>query len=70
MAMVAAGRFRAFAAVAAAGAVGVGLTVRHQAARLRANDIAQRATSSAEAATTRPGPPNLYVSVDRSGGGI
>ncbi|CAK7214647.1 hypothetical protein SCUCBS95973_002218 [Sporothrix curviconia] len=58
-------RLRAVAIVAAVAAVGIGLTVHRQSNALRANELAQRKTGSLATAS-----PNLYVSVDRSGGGI
>lgn len=60
------------AVIAAVAAVGIGYTVRRNSNRLRENELAQQRARSGASATpaTTTGPPNLYVSVDRSGGGI
>ncbi|CAK7211826.1 hypothetical protein SBRCBS47491_001254 [Sporothrix bragantina] len=62
-------RLRTIAIIGAVAAVGIGLTVRRQSNALRANELAQQQRRAASSATTT-GSPNLYVSVDRSGGGI
>ncbi|OAA62579.1 hypothetical protein SPI_04119 [Niveomyces insectorum RCEF 264] len=70
-------RLRTAALITAVGAVGAGLAVRYQARALRNNELAQERSRAAgadaahtAAANERQTPPNLYVSVDRSGGGI
>ncbi|KAL1901870.1 hypothetical protein Sste5346_001574 [Sporothrix stenoceras] len=71
MAAVPNNRLRTVAVIATVAAVGIGYTVRRNSNRLRENELAQqRARSGTAAPTTTTGSPNLYVSVDRSGGGI
>lgn len=64
-------RLRTAALVTAVAAAGIGLTIRNQANALRANEQAQLQQRSRLSASPSSGhTPNLYVSVDRSGGGI
>ncbi|CAK7198525.1 hypothetical protein SEUCBS139899_001188 [Sporothrix eucalyptigena] len=70
MAIAPTSRLRTVAIITAVAAAGIGLTVRHQANALRANELAQQRARSSSTTPATPGSNNLYVSVDRSGGGI
>ncbi|ERS95942.1 hypothetical protein HMPREF1624_07477 [Sporothrix schenckii ATCC 58251] len=71
MAVAPRNRFRTAAAIAVAAALGIGYTVRRNSNRLRENELVQqRARIGTATPVTATNPPNLYVSVDRSGGGI
>ncbi|CAK7243849.1 MAG: hypothetical protein STHCBS139747_005378 [Sporothrix thermara] len=67
MAALLRGRLRTVAIVTVIAAAGVGLTVRRQSNALRANELSQHKPGSPAMTISSP---NLYVSVDRSGGGI